>query len=106
MKKFLFYFYVPMTHLEFMKKVCFSEGGGRIGNYENCSFEVYGMGQFKPLKGSKAFLGNVGELEKVQEAKVEMILDENNRVGLLKAFLENHPYEEPAYGLIQLVNDH
>lgn len=101
-KEFQFYFYVPISHKDIVKNACFQEGAGRMGNYENCCFETLGMGQFKPLLGSKAFLGKISKLEYVQEVKVEMVVQEKNRINVLRTFLAHHPYETPAFGFIEI----
>ena len=59
-------FYVPETHLELVKNAMFDAGAGRIGNYECCSWETSGTGQFKPRAGSQPFIGELNKLEKVK----------------------------------------
>jgi hypothetical protein len=95
-------FYVPESHKEKVKEALFQAGAGRIGNYDNCSFEFLGVGQFLSLSGSKPFLGKVGELERVTEYKVEMIVSEDNIKAAVKALKEAHPYESPAYDVYKL----
>ena len=55
-------FYVPGSHAEKVKESMFNAGAGKIGNYEKCSFEYSGLGQFKPLPGATPFIGSEGEL--------------------------------------------
>lgn len=96
-------FYVPQSHLDAVKQAVFSAGAGRIGNYEHCCWQVEGEGQFRPLPGSSPVIGQLGELEKVTEYRVEMVC-ENNLIGNVVAALKKaHPYEEPAYDVVQLV---
>ena len=97
-----FSFYVPVEYADKVKKSLFDLGVGKIGNYDCCSFETLGTGQFRPLKGSQAFVGNVGQIEKIQELKVEMVCSDDlvkKAVALLK---EVHPYETPAYDVWKL----
>ncbi len=96
------YFYVPVKDKEKVKKAMFEAGAGRIGNYENCSFESTGIGQFKPLAGSKPSLGAINELSTVEEVKVEMICEPQVIEKVIQAFKKEHPYEEPAYGYLEL----
>ncbi len=95
-------FFVPLEHAEKVKSAMFNAGGGKIGQYECCSFETLGIGQFRPLKGANPFLGRVGEVEKVSELKVEMVCDDHVLKAVVKAMKENHPYEMPAYDIIRL----
>lgn len=96
-------FYVPESHLEEVKENLFQAGAGRIGNYEHCAFESVGTGQFRPLTGSDPFLGEQGVLEKVTEIKVEMVCEKKYLPQVLKALKESHPYETPAYYVIETV---
>jgi len=38
-------FYVPESHLEAVKQVMFGAGAGKIGNYDQCAWQVKGNGQ-------------------------------------------------------------
>ena len=98
--------YVPESHLEDVKAALFAAGAGRIGNYEQCCWQVLGSGQFKALAGSNPHLGEVGSLEQVPEWRVEMVCSEASVAGAVKALKQSHPYEEPAWDLIALANEH
>ena len=54
-------FYVPDSHVEAVKQAVFAAGGGRVGAYDSCAWQVLGQGQFRPLTGSQPFLGSQGE---------------------------------------------
>lgn len=95
-------FFIPVEHAEKVKQAMFGAGGGRLGDYDCCSFETLGVGQFRPLKGAQPFLGSIGTVEKVQELKVEMVCDERFLKAVVTAMKENHPYEMPAYDIIRL----
>lgn len=95
-------FYVPEDHAEAVKTAVFQAGAGRIGNYDCCSFQVRGWGQFRPLDGSNPFIGDQGEIETVDEFRVEMICAEEHLRAALSALRLAHPYEEPAIDLWKL----
>lgn len=95
-------FYVPETHAEEVKMAVFRAGAGRIGDYDCCSFQVKGQGQFRPLEGSDPFIGQQGEIERVSEYRVEMICTEGKLRPALEALRQAHPYEEPAIDLWKL----
>ena len=92
-----FVFYVPESHLDSVKAAVFAAGAGRIGNYECCSWQVPGDGQFRPMAGSQPFLGREGDVEIVREFRVEMVCDDTRIDAAIQALLEAHPYEEPAF---------
>ena len=96
-------YYVPDSHLESTKQAIFSAGAGGIGNYEHCAWQVKGIGQFKPVKGADPYIGELGELEQVDESRVETIVIEANAKAVAKALKASHPYEEPAFEFIQII---
>lgn len=89
--------FTPIDYKDKVKNAMFKAGAGKIGNYDSCCFEHQGVGQFRPLKGSEAFIGKVGDLEKIQEVKIEMICEDHLFENVIKAMKQNHPYETPAY---------
>ncbi|HVY53015.1 MAG TPA: NGG1p interacting factor NIF3 [Gammaproteobacteria bacterium] len=95
-------FYVPETHTEEVKKAMFAAGGGKLGLYSCCAWQALGEGQFMPLEGSHAFIGEENRLEKVSEYKVEMVCEDNLIQEVVKALKQAHPYEEPAYQVWRL----
>jgi hypothetical protein len=67
-------FFVPASHVEQVKSAVFAAGAGRIGAYDHCSWQVLGQGQFRPLDGSQPFIGQTGQVESVEEWKVELVV--------------------------------
>ena len=95
-------YYVPESHLEHTKAAVFEAGAGRIGDYDSCCWQVLGEGQFRPLEGSKPFLGREGDVERVAEYRVEMVCEDHLIEQVVAALKQAHPYEEPAYDVIRL----
>ncbi|MFP4114823.1 MAG: NGG1p interacting factor NIF3 [Spirochaetota bacterium] len=89
--------FVPEEHAEAVKRALFSAGAGRFRNYDSCSWETLGTGQFRPLPGSSPVLGREGVVERVSELRVEMICRDESVRAALDALVAAHPYEEPAY---------
>lgn len=96
-------FYVPESHLEAVKAAVFSAGAGRIGDYEHCCWQALGQGQFRPMPGSKPFIGEQGRLETLPEFKVEMVCDDQYIADVISSLIQAHPYQEPAYDVSQMV---
>ncbi|BCA94543.1 structural toxin protein (hemagglutinin/hemolysin) RtxA [Legionella antarctica] len=90
-------FHVPETHLENVKHAIFNAGAGRMGQYSHCCWQVCGEGQFMPLAGSNAFIGDVCQLEQVAEYKVETVCDKSCIDEVIAALKFAHPYEVPSY---------
>ena len=97
-------YYVPESHLESTKQAIFSAGAGGIGNYEHCAWQVLGMGQFKPVQGANPFIGELNRLEQVPEWRVETIVPEAHAKAVAQALKTSHPYEEPAFEFIQMLD--
>jgi dinuclear metal center YbgI/SA1388 family protein len=77
-------------------------GAGQLGDYSHCSFATAGTGQFKPLTGANPTIGEVGQLERVAETRLEMVLPRHRRAAVVAALRAAHPYEEPAFDLLEL----
>jgi structural hemagglutinin/hemolysin toxin protein RtxA len=91
--------------LEAVKTAVFAAGAARIGDYDSCCWQVLGQGQFRPLDGSKPFLGQQGEVEVVAEYRVEMVCEKAFVRAAVAALIEAHPYETPAWDVVALVTE-
>ena len=91
--------YIPESHLEQVKQAMFEAGAGRMGHYDSCCWQTKGEGQFRPLDGNNAFIGSTGQVESVQEYKVEMVCTSSLIRQVIKSMIKAHPYEEPAYDI-------
>lgn len=97
-------FFVPETHKEQVKQALFAAGAGRIGQYDCCSWETLGQGQFRALPGANPFLGVLGQIELVAEYRVELVCDDALISAAIAALKAAHPYEEPAFDVWK-IND-
>lgn len=97
--------YIPLEHVEAVKKAIANEGGGHVGKYSYCFFNTRGEGNFMPLEGTKPYIGDVGKIERVDEVKIETIVSQDKLNRVIKAMLKSHPYEEVAYDIYKLEND-
>ncbi|HTK67372.1 MAG TPA: Nif3-like dinuclear metal center hexameric protein [Pseudonocardia sp.] len=79
-------------------------GAGRIGDYSHCCWSTAGTGQFLPHEGAQPAIGRVGELERVAETRLEMVLPRGRRRAVLEALRASHPYEEPAFDVLELAD--
>ena len=95
-------FFVPREEKEAVKEALFEIGVGKYDNYEHCSFETLGTGQFKPIEKAEPYIGTIGELERVEEYKIEMICPDEIITLAVKRLKEAHPYEEVAYEVFKI----
>lgn len=89
--------YVPETHLAQVKQAMFAAGAGKIGNYDQCCWQVKGQGQFRPLEGSAPFCGEKYAVSTEVEYRVEMTCADDCVPAVIAAMQLVHPYEEPAW---------
>jgi len=93
--------YIPESHVEVVKEAMFAVGAGRYQNYDCCSWQTRGTGQFRALKGSNPFIGEEMVLETVAEYKVEMVCEQQYLKEVIETLILTHPYEEPAYEIYE-----
>lgn len=96
-------FYVPESHLQTVKTALFAAGAGTIGDYDSCCWQVLGQGQFRPLSGSQPYIGQQGQVEVVDEYRVEMVCAAEHIHAAVAALKQAHPYEEPAFDVLQVL---
>ena len=96
--------YVPASHTDAVRDALFAAGCGEIGNYGSCSYNVEGFGTFKANEGCNPFCGNIGELHRENETRIETIMPSYIKGRVIKALLNAHPYEEPAYDIYPVKN--
>lgn len=96
--------FAPIPDAEKVREAIFRAGGGNIGKYSECSFNIKGTGTFKPGEGTNPHIGEAGKRETTDEEKIEVIFPVYLKEKLVSAMTEAHPYEEVAYDLIALSN--
>lgn len=96
--------FVPADGAEAMRSALADAGAGAIGDYDQCTFTTAGEGRFRPLAGADPTIGTVGAPEVVDEVRIEAVLDRSRRRRVLQAVFAAHPYEEPAWDLIELAD--
>lgn len=101
---YLLIFNVPESHLEPVKQSIFAAGAGSYGQYSHCSWQTQGEGQYKPLAGSNPYLGEINQLTKVKEYKVETVCAKEIIKEVIAALKASHPYEVPSYQILELVD--
>ncbi len=95
---------VPEGNAEQVTEAMFAAGAGSIGEYRDCSWSVVGTGQFEPQAAANPAIGVIGERTRVDEERVEMVAARGLRRAVLSALRGAHPYEEPAFDILELVD--
>lgn len=94
--------FVPREHTDAVVAALARAGAGALGAYDRCHFRVGGTGSFRPLEGAEPHTGTVGEVAEVAEDRVELVLPRSRREAVVAALRSAHPYEEPAFQLLEL----
>lgn len=94
--------YVPHDHTEALIDALAAAGAGALGGYVRAAFTVTGSGTFTPGPDAHPTIGQPGRREHVTEDLVEMIMDRRLRDRVVSALLQTHPYEVPAYRVIEV----
>lgn len=94
--------FVPVDKVETVATALFDAGAGRIGNYERCSFRSEGTGTFMGDETTKPAVGQANVYEQAEEIRIETVCPIAKLPQVLAALRASHPYEEPAFDLVQL----
>jgi len=94
--------FVPVGETSRVLDAVAAAGAGAIGDYDRCAWSTTGTGTFRPLDGAQPAIGAVGRVEFVEEDRLEVVLPRSRRASVLRAMLTTHPYEEPAYDVLEL----
>ena len=96
--------FAPTEAADGVRAALAAAGAGRIGDYDQASFSSPGEGRFRPLDGATPAVGEVGRPEVVDEVRIETVCPRHLRGAAVEAMLLAHPYEEPAYDVIELAS--
>ncbi|NUN69735.1 MAG: Nif3-like dinuclear metal center hexameric protein [Bacteroidetes bacterium] len=96
--------FVPAAHTDAVADAMHSAGAGMFEKYDTCSFRSDGTGTFRGNSGASPFIGTVGNVERVQEVRLEMLCAQWKVKSVLSAMLKAHPYEEVAYTVTPISN--
>lgn len=97
--------FVPDADAEFVIDHLAAAGAGAAGAYQRCAFTSAGTGTFVPGDGAHPAIGRIGQRQVVPETRIEMVMARGQRGAVLAALRAAHPYEEPAFDLLELVDD-
>jgi dinuclear metal center YbgI/SA1388 family protein len=98
--------FAPVDKAEEVRKAIFEAGAGHIGKYSECSFNSDGTGTFKAGEGANPYVGEIGERHQEKETKIEIVYPYYLENQVVKALIDNHPYEEVAYDIFTMDNVH
>ena len=95
--------FVPAEALEPVRDALFAAGAGRIGDYDRCCWYTEGTGTFLAREGADPTIGEVGKEERVREFRLETVYPDEAHEAVVAALRRAHPYEEPAFDVVPLL---
>ena len=98
--------FCPQKNAEEVRNALFKAGAGMIGKYSECSFNLEGLGTFKAGEGAEPYVGKIGERHEENETRIEVIFPGYLQNQIVQSLKEAHPYEEVAYDIYALSNQH
>ena len=98
--------FCPTEYAEKIRIALFDAGAGSIGNYSECSFNLEGIGTFKPEEGAGPFSGEIGIQSQVAETRIEVIYPTSLEAKIVHSLHQAHPYEVVAYSTYPLSNQY
>jgi dinuclear metal center YbgI/SA1388 family protein len=98
--------FCPTTHAPGVRKALFEAGAGKIGHYDECSFSTEGIGTFRAGEGAHPYVGKMNEQHSEKEERIEVLFEAYLEKRIIIALLAAHPYEEVAYDILPLGNQH
>jgi len=97
--------FVPFVQADQLRQALFAAGAGHIGNYDACSYNIEGFSTFRAGEGCNPFVGNIDELHREPETRIEVVVPTYLKFKVQEALIAAHPYEEPAFDWIPLANE-
>ncbi len=94
--------FVPEENLEDVKFALHESGAGKFEKYDMTGFYTPGTGTFRALEGSKPAVGETENYNQVEEYRLETIFPARKIDMIIEKLIQVHPYEEPAFDVINL----
>ncbi|KGN88814.1 hypothetical protein HQ45_09015 [Porphyromonas crevioricanis] len=96
--------FVPANHIRSVQNAIWQAGAGEIGAYDCCSYQVEGLGSFRPGQETHPHTGEEGKLCVVPETCISTIFPAHKESQIVEVLCKAHPYEEPAFDIVSLDN--
>jgi dinuclear metal center YbgI/SA1388 family protein len=98
--------FCPTHKADEVRTALFTSGAGKIGDYDECSFNAPGTGTFKAGKNTNPYVGTKGKRHYEKEERIEVLYPAHIGNKLIQALIKAHPYEAAAYDIYPLQVPH
>ena len=94
--------FIPESHLALLQEALQRVDAGHIGDYDRCLSYSRVTGCWRPLEGSRPYIGEKNIISTEPELKVEVLCLRDHVDKTLDAIKQIHPYEVPVIHVIPL----
>ncbi|PHD47370.1 cytochrome C biogenesis protein [Bacillus toyonensis] len=98
--------FIPEEYVEMLRDALNKIGACKTGKYDHCLSYSSVKGYWRPLDSASPFNGEIGQICKGQECKVEIKCKRVLVKSALEIINEIHPYETPINYIIPILNDY
>ena len=95
--------FVPESHFDKVREALWSVDAGHIGGYDRCLSWSAVDSCWRPLAGTRPYLGQEGAVCAAREIKVEVCCTGRRLPETLDAVKRAHPYEQPVINVLPLL---
>lgn len=96
--------FIPEPHVDPLIDALNNVGALTIGgNYDYCVFRTKGIGSWRPLEGAVPFLGQIGDVCKSEEIKIEFTCNSDSLKAAIDTIKQEHPYEEVVINILPVL---
>lgn len=96
--------FIPESHLGILQETLRKCDAGHIGKYDSCLSYSRVISTWRPLEGTRPYIGETGTLSTEEELRVEVTCRADDLDGIISAVKRIHPYEEPVINAIPLLS--
>lgn len=96
--------FVPEENANEVREALGKAGAGKIGEYSYCSYSIKGVARFKPGAEANPHIGSSGQLEEVNEERIEVACEKEQATEIIKVIKEVHPYEEVVMDIYPMLS--
>lgn len=96
--------FIPEENADDMRQALGEAGAGRIGDYSFCSYSLKGVGRYKAGKNANPHIGKPGEMQAVNEERIEVACDKQQASDIIKVIKRVHPYESVVIDIYPMLS--
>lgn len=98
--------YVPKEYAILLRDKLNGVKACRVGDYDNVVALTEIRGYWRPLEGANPFTGERNKINQGTEYKMELRCKREYVKAAIDVIKENHPYEEPLFNIIPIMNSY